>query len=285
MDHPSDQYLSDFLSDQAASFIKQSANRGQSFFLYYADFLVHKPFEAKQRYLNHFGDKQPSGHQRSPLAASMIKSLDDSVGKIMAALDDSGAANNTLLVFTSDNGGLSYEEDGNKENNTSNYPLRGRKGSEYEGGYRVPWIVRWPGKTPAGRSCDVAVHQVDLFPTFSSVAKSKPALQQLHGVDLSGLFRDPVGEALQRNLYWYLPGYSAFHTPSVMVRRGKWKLIRRLETDETLLFDTVNDIGEASDISKDHSELTDSLNESAMKWLDDLDAPRMTPNPEYGGSR
>lgn len=280
-DRSDDLYLSDFLSDQAASFIKESAEGEAPFFLYYADFLVHKPFEAKERYLQYFGDKAPSKHHRSPMAASMIKSLDDSVGKIIAALDECGQANNTLFVFTSDNGGLSYEEDGNKESNTSNYPLRGRKGSEYEGGYRVPWIVRWPGKTPAGEQCDWPVHQVDLFPTFMGVAGANRPKQDLHGVDLTKLFRDPKWKMGERNLYWYLPGYSAFHTPSVMVRRGNWKLIRRLESDSRFLYDTANEIGESTDVSDSNIELAAGLNRAAMKWLTDLDAPRMIPNPAY----
>lgn len=281
IDHAADQYLSDFLSDQAASFIRDSARTEQPFFLYYADFLVHKPFEAKKEYLKYFGDKQPSKHHKSPMAASMIKSLDDSVGKIMRALDDCGESDNTLFLFTSDNGGLSYEEDGDKKSNTSNFPLRGRKGSEYEGGYRVPWIVRWPGKTPAGKTCDVPIHQVDLFPTFSSVAGAKSPTQELHGLDLTGLFREPGNELTERKLYWYLPGYSAFHTPSVIVRSGNWKLIRRLENDVALLFNTKNDVDESNDVGQDYASLRSGLNAAAMKWLDDLDAPRMKPNPEF----
>lgn len=135
-EHPKDQYLSDFLAGQAVEFIKESSD--QPFFLYFADFLVHKPFEAKEKYLKHFGDKKSGKHQRSPMAGAMIKSLDDSVGGILKALEDQGIADNTLVVFTSDNGGLSYEEDGVREANTSNQPLRGRKGSEYDGGLRVP---------------------------------------------------------------------------------------------------------------------------------------------------
>ncbi len=280
-DHPPEQYLSDFLSDQAASFIKTSAATDEPFFLYYADFLVHKPFEAKERYLKHFNQKTPSENQKSPMAAAMIKSLDDSVGKIAAALRESGVSDNTLFVFTSDNGGLSYEEDGHREANTSNRPLRGRKGSEYEGGYRVPWIVRWPGKAPAGVVCDVPVHQVDLFPTFTAIAGSGKPPHTLHGVDLTELFQSPDMGLAERNLYWYLPGYSAFHQPSVMVRQGKWKLIRSLESESLQLFDTDRDIGESTDRSQEERELASTLNGAAMKWLDDLDAPRITPNPEY----
>lgn len=280
-EHPDEQYLSDFLSDNAASFVKESAAGNKPFFLYYADFLVHKPFEAKAEYLKHFGQKSSSERHKSPMAAAMIKSLDDSVGKILRALDECGASENTLFVFTSDNGGLSYEEDGKRPDNTSNLPLRGRKGSEYEGGIRVPWIVRWPGKTPAGVECDVPVHQVDLFPTFAAIAGSQTPTQEIHGVDLTHLFQSPADGFPERNLYWYLPGYSSFHTPSVMVRRGKWKLIRRLESEEHLLFDTTTDIGESTDHREDNPELASTLNAAAMKWLDDLDALRMTPNSQY----
>jgi arylsulfatase A-like enzyme len=215
------------------------------------------------------------------MAGAMIKSLDDSVGKILAALDNSGQAGNTLVVFTSDNGGLSYEEDGLREANTSNLPLRGRKGSEYEGGIRVPWIVRWPGHVPAGVHCDVPVHQVDLFPTFAAIGAGQSPAQTLHGVDLTALFQRPDQGLAERNLYWYLPGYSAFHQPSVMVRRGRWKLICSLETGACQLYDTVSDIGEARERHAQRSELTTMLKDAALRWLDDLDAPRMSPNPDY----
>lgn len=147
--------------------------------------------------------------------------------------------------------------------------------------FRVPWIVRWPGDAPAGVSCDIPIHHVDLFPTFLAVARGARPPQTLHGVDLTQLFQAPDRGLAERNLYWYLPGYSAFHKPSVMVRRGEWKLIRSLETDALQLFDTSTDIGESNDRSHNEPEIAASLNEAAMQWLDDLDAPRMTPNPEY----
>ena len=280
-EHAQDEYLSDFLSDQAASFIESSAARDAPFFLYFADFLVHKPFEAKDEYLSHFRDKTPSEHHHSAMAAAMIKSLDDSVGKINLALRHAGVIENTLVVFTSDNGGLAYEEDGDKFTNTSNLPLRGRKGSEFEGGYRVPWIVRWPGKTPAGSVCDVPVHQVDLYPTFAAAAGSDLPDQPLHGADLTGLFRSPEAGFPARNLYWYLPGYSAFHVPSVIVRRGPWKLVRRLENDQMLLYNLGTDIGETRDLSEANPHIAAAMNADAMNWLDKLDAPRMKINPEY----
>ena len=284
LDHDDDQYLSDFLSDKAASFIKTSAESDKPFFLYYADFLVHKPLEAKERYLKEFGDKPPTKNQKSVMAAAMVKSLDDSVGKILAALDESGEAENTLVIFTSDNGGLAYEEDGKKDANTSNQPLRGYKGSEYDGGTRVPWIVRWPGMTPRGAECNETIHQVDLFPTLSKVGGAQSPSQKLDGVDLSMLFRSPKNGIEDRKVFWYFPGYSSFHEPSVITRQGKWKLIRRLESEEVLLFDTVADIGETTDVSSSNPELAATLNVAGMQWLHEIDAPRMTPNPEYDSS-
>jgi hypothetical protein len=105
--------------------------------------------------------------------------------------------------------------------------------------------------------------------------------QTLHGVDLTQLFRSPDQGLAERDIFWYLPGYSAFHEPSVMVRRGKWKLIRSLESELFQLFDTNSDIGESNDRSQRESALAASLNAAAMQWLDDLDAPRMKPNPEF----
>jgi arylsulfatase A-like enzyme len=278
-EHPKDQYLSDFLAAQAVEFIKES--KSEPFFLYYADFLVHKPFEAKESYLKHFAAKKPGKHQRSPMAGAMIKSLDDSVGGILKVLDQLGIADNTLVIFTSDNGGLSYEKDGLRDENTSNLPLRGRKGSEYDGGLRVPWIVRWPQHVAAGSENKTPIQHIDLFPTFQTLAGAKRPPQKLHGKNLIPLFKGASGFAQERDLFWYLPGYSAFHKPSVMVRRGKWKLVHRLDEDESELFNTSQDVGEADDRSKTEPELASLLTRSATAWLDDLNAPRMKPNPEF----
>jgi arylsulfatase A-like enzyme len=122
---------------------------------------------------------------------------------------------------------------------------------------------------------------VDLFPTLLAVANSAQPPQELHGMDLTPLFRSPGQGLAERNLYWYLPGYSAFHEPSVMVRRGQWKLIRSLETEAFQLFDTLTDIGETNDLGGDHPEIASDLDSAAMRWLDDLNAPRMIPNPEF----
>lgn len=284
MDHPEDQYLSDFLADHAVSFINESTPSKDPYFLYFADYLVHKPLETKQAQLKHFAEKEPTEFHKSPTAGAMIMAMDESVGRILEAIENSSEANNTLVVFTSDNGGLAYEEDGHKQDNSSNHPLREYKGTQYDGGLRVPWIVRWPGQTGAGQTCDVPVHFIDLFPTLSAVACAAPPPQKLPGRNLSSLFRDPSSSDAERDLFWFLPGYSAFHQPSVIVRRGRWKLIRSLDGPGTELFDTVADIGESNDLSEAESDLAQSLSEAAEDWLNKIDAPRMEPNPEYSSS-
>jgi arylsulfatase A-like enzyme len=280
-DHGSDEYLSDYLSDRAADFIKGNMGDSSPFFLYYADFLVHKPFEAKETYLASFSQKPPSKNQKSPMAAAMTKALDDSVGKIVKSLKAAGKAENTMIIFTSDNGGLSYEEDGLRDQNTSNLPLRGRKGSEYEGGIRVPWIVKWPGQIPQNTTSSMPVHHVDIFPTLLAAAGIDSPEQILDGIDLTGQFRDPTLRTGARNLFWFLPGYSAFHHPSVIMRIGDWKLINRLDSTDHELYNTRIDLAETIDRKTDFKHMTMDMQKLTQKWLEETGAPMMTPNPEY----
>ncbi|MCZ6673639.1 MAG: sulfatase [Verrucomicrobia bacterium] len=279
--HEPDEYLSDYLSDRAVDFIRGSMGDDTPFFLYYADFLVHKPFEAKESFLDYFSKKEPSQTQKSPMAGAMTKALDDSVGKLIQCLEETGKAENTLIIFTSDNGGLSYEEDGLGEKNTSNLPLRGRKGSEYEGGIRVPWIVKWPGKIPAGSSTNTPVHHIDIYPTLLAVAEANPPDHILDGIDLNALFFNPTQRLQTRNLFWFLPGYSSFHKPSVIIRIGEWKLIQRLDSSEHELYNTRFDIAETRNRKDDFNPMATDMQKLANRWLRDTGAPEMTPNPEY----
>jgi len=274
-------YLSDYLSDRAVDFVRGSVGDEAPFFLYYADFLVHKPFESKAAYLDYFSKKPPSTTQKSPTAGAMTKALDDSVGKLLKCLKDTAKADNTLIIFTSDNGGLSYEEDGLREKNTSNLPLRGRKGSEYEGGTRVPWIVKWPGKVPAGTSTTTPVHHIDVLPTLLALAEADSPDHVLDGINLTPLFLNPARRLPTRNLFWFLPGYSAFHKPSVIVRIGDWKLIKRLDSPEHELYNTSFDLGETRNRANDFPDTVLGMQKLTRDWLKDTGAPEMPPNPEY----
>jgi arylsulfatase A-like enzyme len=281
VEHAQDQYLSDFLAEQAVLFIKQSHASKKPFFLYFPDFLVHKPFEAKEAYLDHFKKKPPGKNQRSPIAGAMIKSLDDSVGRIVGTLEELGITENTLIVFASDNGGLGYPEDGKRSDNTSNLPLRGQKGSEFDGGLRVPYIFSWPGKIPAGTVCNEVISGVDLYPTFLALAGAVKPSHTLDGTDLTSVLKDPHGRLAQRELFWFFPSYSSFHRPSVVVRRGDWKLIHLFESGENELYHTGRDIGETCNLAADHPERVRELSACIVRWMDQANVPRMKPNPEY----
>ena len=149
-DYPKGQYLADFLTDHAVDFIER--HHDQPFFLYLPHFAVHAPHEAKKELIAKFKDKPPVGGHKDPAYAAMIASVDESVGRIVATLDKLGLTENTLVIFSSDNGGVGgYERAGlNKDGITDNAPLKGGKGMLYEGGVRVPYIFRWKGKIAAG---------------------------------------------------------------------------------------------------------------------------------------
>jgi arylsulfatase A-like enzyme len=281
IEHDPSQYLSDFLSERAVKFIRESHASAKRFFLYLPDFLVHGPFETKPSYFEHFQEQPPGKNQRSPIAGAMIKSLDDSVGRIVGTLDELGIAEDTLVVFASDNGGLGYPEDGKRPDNTSNLPLRGQKGSEFDGGLRVPYIFRWPGKIPAGSVCHEVISGVDLYPTFLALAGAQEPSHKLDGTNLTPIFVDPHKQLAQREMFWYFPSYSSFHRPSVVVRRGDWKLIHLFETGESELYHTGDDIGETTDVAAQHPERVKELNARIREWIEESKAPRMTPNPEY----
>ena len=281
VEHDPDQYLSDFLAQRAVDFIQKSHTAGEPFFLYLPDFLVHGPFEAKPEYLEHFARKTPGRNQHSPVGAAMTKSLDDTVGRVLDKLDELEIAENTFVVFTSDNGGLSYPEDGIHEENTSNRPLRGRKGTEFEGGFRVPYIFRWPGRIPAGSISHDPIIGVDLYPTFLSLAGADEPDQPLDGVDLLPVLKNPTASLAERSLFWYLPLYSSFNRPAIVVRRGDWRLIHLFESGTSELYNLAADIGESNNLADKHPEITAELSGLALEWIEATDARRMVPNPDY----
>ena len=201
--------------------------------------------------------------------------------RITQAITELGIANNTLVIFTSDNGGLSYEEDGKRPNNTSNLPLRGRKGSDFDGGYRVPFIAAWPGVIPAGTTQRENIILTDLYPTFCSLAGAPTPRHTLDGVNITPLLTDANASLSPRDIFWYIPLYSAFNRSSVIVRRGPWKLIHLFNTGESELYNTDSDIGESQDVASQHPELAESMRHATESWLESTDAPRMLPNPDY----
>ena len=285
--HGDEVYLTDIMCEKALDFMDRNAAGKQPFFLYYPDFLVHAPMEARQADLDYFKDKPTGTYQKSVMGAAMTKALDDTVGRLLKKIDALGIADNTVVLFTSDNGGLAYKADGGWKNSHSIYPLKGHKSLEFEGGSRVPLIVRWPGHTSPGTLSHELVSGIDFYPTLLAIAGAeRPETQILDGIDFSPLLKDSQAKLPERDVFWYKPVYNhnVFGRCSMWVRRGKWKMIYAFVDEELELYDIENDISEEHNLVSQYPELAEELKAAAFQWLDDTDAPRMEPNPDFDPS-
>ena len=278
------EYLTDRLTEEAIKFIKE--NRSKPFFLYFPHYAVHTPLQGKDSIIQKFKNKPPDGEQKNPVYASMVKSLDESVGKIVQTLSDLDIVKNTLVIFTSDNGGYGPA--------TSMKPLRGSKGMLYEGGIREPFIVSWPGRIKAGKKSEEPILFIDLFPTLLRITHSKYNKEiPFDGIALDKLFlkNQPLGK---RPLFWYFPAYLERYkgvpdiwrtTPVAAVRYGDWKLIRFFEREEPELYNLKEDIGETNDLSKKYPEQRVELDSILHYWIKITHASvPVTWNPEFDES-
>jgi len=281
----SGEYLTDRLTDEAVRFIESESNRERPFFLYLTHYAVHTPIQARRELARKYRAKPAGVHQDNAKYAAMVESVDESVGRVLTCLDELKLTDETIVVFSSDNGGFMKA--------TSNHPLRGAKGMLYEGGIRVPLICRWPGVTKPGSRCVEPVIGVDLYPTFVELSGSKTASDQtLDGRSLVPLLRDS-GSSLERPaIFWHFPAYlqgtgdpsgGPFRTtPAGAIRMGRWKLIEWFETGHRELYDLYNDIGEAQDLTTIHSAKANELHAAMKQWRTDFNAPVPTePNPKY----
>jgi arylsulfatase A-like enzyme len=278
------EYLADFLTDQALAFIDR--NKDRHFFLYLPHFGVHVPHEAKAELIARFKDRPAAGGHKDPVYAAMIASLDESVGRIMARLDELKLADRTVVLFSSDNGGVGgYAEMGLKaRDHTSNAPLRGGKGTLYEGGVRVPLLVRWPGVTPPGKVCDEPVISVDFYPTFLDIAggKADPRVT-LDGVSFRPLLSAPEAKLGREALYWHFPGYLEGGprdwrtTPAGAIRAGDFKLLEFFETGKRELYNLKDDLGQKHDLAAAQPEKVKELHQKLVAWRQAIKAPMPTP--------
>jgi len=274
VDHPEGEYLADFLTDRACDFIRRHA--GEPFFLYVPHFAVHGPHEAKPEWVERFRGLPPAGGHGDPVYAAMIASLDESVGRIRRQLADCGIADRTVVIFSSDNGGVGgYVREGIRESGgvTDNLPLRSGKGSLYEGGTRVPLLVSWPGVTPAGRTCPVPTIHVDLYPTLLEIAgAAPPADQPLDGASLVPLFRDPSATLDRDGIYQHFPGYlgagrdSWRTTPGGSIIAGDWKLLEYFEDGRLELYDLRADPGESRNLAAHDAPRAADLHRRLQAW-------------------
>jgi arylsulfatase A-like enzyme len=272
-------YLTDNLSSRAERFIE--SNKDRPFFLYLAHFAVHLPLGAKPEVAEKYKTRiLPGMEQKHPVYGGMVEGADDSVGRIMKKLDDLNMADRTVVFFLSDNGGLRYEGKATVPI-TSNLPLRAGKGHLYEGGIRIPWIVRWPGVTKAGTVSDTPVMTTDLFPTIVKAAGA--AVDGAHPVD--GIDITPALHAggLQREaLYWHYPHYSnQGGVPGGAIRRGDFKLIEFYENGKLELYNLKQDIGEHRNLAAAQPERAKELQGMLANWRTRVDAVMPKPNPKY----
>jgi len=291
------EYLTDRLTDEALRFIDRAGD--EPFFLNLWHYAVHTPVEAPRADVEHFeGALTPEMHHRNAAYAAMVRSLDQSVGRIVEKLQSRGIADRTVIVFTSDNGGFLG---GGDRFVTTNVPLRSGKGALYEGGIRVPLIVVYPGVTPAGAICREPVASMDLYATLLDAAgwragatsgdaaqgtkarKEAGAPAIVDGVGLRSLLEHPEGTLERDALYWHYPHYYSTSTPSSAMRQGDWKLVEFFEDNHVELYNLRDDAGEANDRAASLPDKAGAMRRALAEWRKSVDAQYAAPNPQYRG--
>jgi arylsulfatase A-like enzyme len=273
------EYLTDRLTDEAIAFVER--NRSRPFFLYLAHYAVHIPLQSRPEILERYRANPAAGSpQTNPIYAAMIESVDEGVGRLMRRLGDLGIDDRTIVIFTSDNGGLSVKEGPNTPA-TSNSPLRAGKGYLYEGGIRVPLIVAWPGATRPGSVCAAPVIGQDLAPTIREIAGVAPAAGAVDGESLAPILKSTGG--LRRDaLFWHYPHYSnQGGKPGGAIRQGSLKLIEWYEDGRAELYDLAEDPGERKDLAGDRPADVERLRGRLAGWRELVSAQMPTPNPQY----
>ena len=267
------EYLTDREADEAVAFIE--THRDRPFFLYLSHYAVHSPLQAKPELVQKY-EGAAKTNQKVPVYAAMVESVDDAVGKVLACLEQNGLSDRTLVVFTSDNGGAVHFPA------TDNAPLRLGKGYPYEGGLRVPLIVRWPAVISPGRTEEVPVSSIDLLPTIAEAAGLDLADQDLDGVSLMPVLRE-TGDLRRDTLIWHFPHYwwGTRIEPYSVIRQGDWKLIRHYSDGRRELFDLAHDIGETRDMAAGREDLVERLDTRLSDELARMDALFPKINPDY----
>ena len=288
------EYLTDRLTDESEKFIE--ANKDRPFLLYLSHYAVHTPIESKQTLTDKYkakAEKLPTGErprsasvygryntrlvQDNPAYAGMVQSVDESIGRVMKKLEESGVADNTAVIFMSDNGGLSTVP---REGPTANLPLRAGKGWLYEGGIREPMFIKWPGVVKPGSVCDEPVTSTDFYPTMLEMAGlGLMPEQHIDGVSLMPLLKK-TGKLKRKAIYWHYPHYhGSGNRPSGAVRAGDYKLIEWYEDNSVELYNLKSDIGEKHDLVKEMPEKAAELKGMLGRWLKQMNAKMPVAGP------
>jgi arylsulfatase A-like enzyme len=296
-----DEYLTDRLTDESLTFIEQ--HQDEPFFLYLSHYAVHTPLQSKPDLLEKYKAKAeklpsldpaflPEGNGRSltrarqdnPVFAGMVESTDKSVGRVMQKLKELDLEKNTIVIFMSDNGGLSTLLKSRRTWPTCNLPLRAGKGWLYEGGIREPLIIKWPDVVKPDTECDEVVTSTDFYPTILQMA-GLDLMPEQHkdGVSMMPLLKQ-TGTIDRKAIYWHYPHYhGSGNVPSGAVRAGDYKLIEWYEDGSVELYDLSKDIGEKTNLVDEMPEKTKQLKEMLHNWRNQINAKMPLPNPDWQG--
>ncbi|WP_339676934.1 sulfatase, partial [uncultured Gimesia sp.] len=282
-DVPDKTYLADFLTDKTIEFIRQ--NQSEPFFVQLSHYAVHIPLEARQQLIRKYQQKpKPDSGINNPIYAAMVAHVDDSVGRIVAALDELKLTDNTVVIFTSDNGGLRQSFSGGDIVST-NAPLRDEKGSLYEGGIRVPLIIKWPGVAVAGKTCAEPTISIDFWPTFAEIAHANPPQHQtIDGLSLVPLLKDPTTHLNREAIYFHYPHYH-HSTPAGAIRAGDWKLIEFFADGNLELYHLKQDLSETTNLAAKNPEKAAELQQKLADWRTSTGAALPVKNPKYDPAR
>ena len=279
---PPGEYLTDRLTEEACRFIRQ--HQGEPFFLYLPHYAVHTPIQAKDSLTAYYRRKLKPGMQHfNPEYAAMIHSTDQSLGRLVQVLDSLSLSQRTTIIFTSDNGGLSF-----RGQVTNNAPLRAGKGSAYEGGVRVPMIIKRPGSALRGATSREPVITMDVFATVANLLSTTPSVPfDYHdGLSLLAALQDTAAVLGRDALFWHYPHYHPGGArPYSAVRQNNFKLIEFLEDQRLELYDLEEDIGETTNLVAQLPEVANELYDRLETWRKEVDAQMPTSNPNYDSLR
>ncbi len=284
-----DQFRTDFEADLCEQFISDS--KDVPFFLMLSPYNVHIPLAGKSEKVEKYRKRAKERNRElpNPIYAAMVEEVDDLVGRLIKEVEAQGLTDNTMIVFTSDNGGLyrRYDYRAHADDNVSNLaPLKGEKGSLHEGGIRVPLIVKHPGKIKAGTTCTEPAISYDFYPTFVAAAGGDlPESQTIDGLSLLPLLANPKAKLARNAIHWHYPHYH-HDRPASAIRERDWKLIQYLDgTGDIEIYHLAKDIGEEKNLIKERQGKVNDLKKKLDAWRTEVIARMPIPNPSYDPAR
>ncbi len=278
-DGPEGEYLTDRLTDEAIEFVEK--NKSKPFLLFLSFYSVHTPIQGKEELVEKYINKTSPYSRYNSGYAAMIESVDQNIGRLLQKLNTLGLDENTLVIFYSDNGPY-YSV-------TTSEPLRGSKGMLYEGGVRVPLVMRWPQFQSSNSTVNTPVSSIDLYPTIAEAAGVSIENYKIDGISMLPVLKgNPIPH---RSLFWHFPAYLETYggmegywrqTPAGSIRKGDWKLIEFFEDSHLELYNIKEDIGEKNNLVSTQIQICDSLYNDLVRWRNELEAPvPIILNPEY----